>query len=361
MKVAPIHFALKKYGKDISHQICHTGQHYDDKMSRVFFEDLELPEPNYYLGVGSGSHAEQTARIMVEFERVVVTELPNLVVVVGDVNSTIACSLVAAKLNVRVAHIEAGLRSFDRTMPEEINRVLTDCLSDLLFVTERSGLENLMKEGVPSAKVFHVGNVMIDSVVRLLPRADKSRILVKLGVESRKYVLVTLHRPSNVDSSRSLHEIVGLLNVLAERLSIVFPVHPRTRANLDEYGLRSKLSSSILLTEPIGYVDFLALTKNAALILTDSGGIQEESTFLGVQCITLRENTERPITVEIGTNHLVGTDVERARDTALSVLAGNAKPGRIPELWDGKASERIALILRNSLLGRQTDSLLEIN
>ncbi len=361
MKVAPLHKAFKKYsGKNLNsgivHLICHTGQHYDEKMSKIFFEDLELPEPDFYLGVGSGSHSQQTAGVMLEFEKVLIKEKPDLVIVVGDVNSTIACSLVAAKMGIKIAHVEAGLRSCDRTMPEELNRLLTDQLSDFLFVTEKSGLDNLNKEGIPGEKVFFVGNVMIDSLINYLPKAGKSAVLDELKVSppaagnSGGYVLVTLHRPSNVDSKIFLTGLAGLLNTIAEKRKIVFPVHPRTRKNMEEWDIITNFSGNVIITEPIGYIDFLTLTKNAELIITDSGGIQEESTYLGVQCITVRENTERPVTVETGTNQLIGTDLKKVQKSALEVLNGNIKKGKIPELWDGKAAERIVDILMNSTI-----------
>lgn len=345
MKVAPIHKALKKHEDKITHLICHTGQHYDEKMSKVFFEDLELPQPDFYLGVGSGSHAEQTANVMVEFEKILLQEKPDIVLVVGDVNSTIACSLTAKKLHIKVVHVEAGLRSFDIKMPEEINRILTDRISDYLFVTEKSGLENLKKEGVPDDKVFFVGNVMIDSLIHYLPKSDKSEIQNDLGVEKGSYVLITLHRPSNVDTKESLEKLVCFLNTLSKERKVIFPIHPRTKNNLNKFELLVTLSSDIILTDPIGYVDFQALTKNAELVVTDSGGIQEETTYLGVQCITLRTSTERPSTVDVGTNQLIGIDLNKAETACLDVLSGNKKEGIIPELWDGKAAERIVEIL----------------
>jgi UDP-N-acetylglucosamine 2-epimerase (non-hydrolysing) len=345
MKVAPIHKSFLSYNGHVDHRICHTGQHYDENMSKIFFDDLELPHPDFYLGVGSGSHSVQTAKIMIEFEKVLLAEKPDMIIVVGDVNSTIACSLVASKLGVKVIHVEAGLRSFDRTMPEEINRILTDAISDYLFVTEPSGVRNLEKEGAPFSKVFHVGNVMIDSLVTYLPKTERSEIYSTLGVEKNRYILVTLHRPSNVDSEGFLRKLVLVLNSLSERMHVVFPVHPRTQKNMEQLKLDVQLSENVLMTEPTGYIDFLALTKDSALIITDSGGIQEESTFLGVQCITVRENTERPVTVELGTNHLVGTDLDAVQRTAGLVLDGHKKLGKIPELWDGKAAERITEIL----------------
>lgn len=352
MKVAPIHRAINKYNSQlhlkklpIIHLICHTGQHYDEKMSKVFFDDLELPKPDYYLGVGSGSHAEQTAKVMVEFEKVLLKEKPDLVLVVGDVNSTIACSLTAKKLHIKVAHVEAGLRSFDMDMPEEINRVLVDRISDYLFVTEKSGMKNLKREGVSDDKVFFVGHVMIDSVINYLPKAEISNILNQYNLMPQKFVLVTLHRPSNVDGKEQLTKLFSLLNKVADKRKVIFPIHPRTKKHLEEFGILNSLNTNIIFTEPIGYIDFLALTKNAELILTDSGGIQEESTFLGVQCITLRTTTERPITVELGTNQLLGNDLELAEKAAMEVLNGNKKIGKIPEKWDGNAAERIVEIL----------------
>lgn len=345
MKVAPIHKAFQKYNHDVKHLICHTGQHYDEKMSKVFFEDLEMPRPDYYLGVGSGSHAKQTANVMIEFEKILLSEKPDLIIVVGDVNSTVACSLVSSKLNIKVAHVEAGLRSFDRTMPEEINRLLTDAISDYLFVTEKSGLVNLEHEGIPKNKVYFVGNVMIDSLIQHLPKADESTVLKQYKLSPSDYILITLHRPSNVDSKEFLEELMVLFESLSSKCKIIFPIHPRTKKNLREAGYESKSYKNVILTEPIGYIDFLSLTKNAKLIITDSGGIQEESTYLGVQCITVRNNTERPITVEVGTNQLVGTDLKSVEKAASEVLSGKIKKGRIPELWDGKAAERISEIL----------------
>jgi UDP-N-acetylglucosamine 2-epimerase (non-hydrolysing) len=350
MKVAPIHKAfeeLKKKNKElkIDHLICHTGQHYDEKMSEIFFDELELPKPDFYLGVGSGTHAEQTAKVMIEFEKVLINEKPDLIIVVGDVNSTAACSIVAVKMGIKIAHVEAGLRSCDRTMPEEINRLLTDQIADYLFVTEKSGIENLKREGVSDNKIFFVGNVMIDSLVHYLPKSEKSNIRSELNIDTEKFVLITLHRPANVDSRDFLKELVSFLNDLAARRPIIFPIHPRTSKNLKKYNIAHLLSKNVHLTEPIGYIDFLCLTKNAELIITDSGGIQEESTYLGVQCITVRDNTERPITVEVGTNQLIGTDLGKVKRTALEVLEGKTKNGSIPELWDGHAAERIAAVL----------------
>lgn len=341
MKVAPLHLEFSKYKDQVTHLICHTGQHYDEKMSKVFFEELGLPKPDFYLGIGSGSHAVQTAGVMVAFEKILLAEKPDLVVVAGDVNSTIACSLVAVKMHIKVAHVEAGLRSWDRGMPEEINRILTDTISDLLFVTEDSGLQNLKKEGIADDKVFFTGNVMIDSLVSNLHRIDASGILQQLQLEPSAYILATIHRPSNVDHPDSLAGILRLLGKYAKGRKVVFPVHPRTRSNIKNFGLEQELVPELILTEPIGYIDFLNLVKNAGLIITDSGGIQEESTYLGVQCITLRDNTERPITVSHGTNHLAGTDIVKVDRLVAQVLDGNVKKGSIPPLWDGRAAERI--------------------
>ncbi|GMR25349.1 MAG: UDP-N-acetylglucosamine 2-epimerase (non-hydrolyzing) [Ignavibacteria bacterium] len=350
MKIAPIHRAFQKYKEEITHLICHTGQHYDEKMSKIFFDNLELPKPEFYLGVGSGSHAEQTGTIMIEFEKVLLKENPDLIIVVGDVNSTIACSLTASKLLLPTIHVEAGLRSFDRKMPEEINRILTDTIAEYLFVTEKSGLINLKNEGISEDKVFFVGNVMIDSLIHLLPKTKTSKILESLKIESQNFVLVTLHRPSNVDEKENLIALVNLLNNISSKRKVIFPIHPRTKNNLDAFGILSSLNSDVILTEPIGYIDFITLIKNCELILTDSGGIQEESTYLGIQCITIRTTTERPVTVEIGTNQLVGDDYAKAEQVVIEVLNGKKKQGEIPEKWDGKTAERISEIITDKLL-----------
>ncbi|MBC8042909.1 MAG: UDP-N-acetylglucosamine 2-epimerase (non-hydrolyzing) [Rhizobacter sp.] len=342
MKVAPFHHELVKRG-NFQSVILHTGQHYDEKMSQVFFTELGLPKPDIYLGVGSGSHAEQTAKVMVAFEKVLQDQIPDLVVVVGDVNSTLACSITAAKLLVPVAHIEAGLRSGDRTMPEEINRIVTDSISDLLFVSEPSGMHNLINEGVPDEKMFLVGNIMIDSLVTHLPKAMQSNVLMELGLKPKSYTLVTLHRPSNVDEPESLEKILRLFKAISEKSEIVFPIHPRTRKMFEQSGLTARVKEikGLHLVDPQGYIEFLRLMKEASLVLTDSGGVQEETTVLGVPCLTMRENTERPITVEVGTNELVGTDEDEVREAALGVLSGKGKAGKIPQLWDGHTAERI--------------------
>lgn len=339
MKVAPLHKEFKKY--EINHLICHTGQHFDQKMSTVFFDELEMPKPDFFLGIGGGSHAEQTAKIMIEFEKILIKEQPDLVIVVGDVNSTIACTITAVKLHIKVVHVEAGLRSFDRSMPEEINRLVTDVLADYLFVTEESGLTNLKHEGIADSKVFFSGNIMIDSLVNYTPKIEASTIFEKYHLEKGNYLLVTFHRPSNVDSAESLIELVSFLNAVGETKKVIFPIHPRTSQNLERFGLSSSLNKNIILTEPIGYIDFQALVRYAELIVTDSGGIQEESTYLGVQCITVRDNTERPSTVSIGTNQLIGTDLVKVAIAVKDVLGGKLKVGKIPELWDGRAAERI--------------------
>lgn len=340
MKMAPIIAALKKR-EDVQQILVHTGQHYDAKMSDVFFQDLGMPDPDVHLGVGSGSHAQQTAKIMVEIEPVLLREKPDVVVVAGDVNSTIGVALVAAKLGIAVAHVEAGLRSRDWTMPEEVNRVLTDRLSDLLFTPSRDGDENLAREGIDPSRVHFVGNVMIDSLRAALPRAKESQIHQRLELQKGNYALATLHRPANVDEPRALERLLSALSEVSQTLPVVFPIHPRTRARLPaDFQARG-----IKLIEPLGYLDFLALTAGARLVLTDSGGIQEETTALGVPCLTMRENTERPVTVEVGTNQLVGTDPARVIPAAREVLAGRGRKGSIPELWDGHAAERIADVL----------------
>lgn len=351
MKVAPLHKAFQRYAHSIRHRIVHTGQHYDAAMSKVFFEDLELPHPDFYLGVGSGSHAEQTAKVMVEFEKVLRQQKPDLVLVVGDVNSTVACSLVSVKMGVLVAHVEAGLRSFDRSMPEEINRLLTDAIADYLFVTEPSGVNNLKREGVAGSKIFLVGNVMIDSLAYYRQKAKSSNILEQLQLTPRAFTLVTLHRPSNVDDAANLEKILKVFESLSERTTIVFPIHPRTRKMIEQFGLNGRVGSlkNLKLIDPVGYLDFLNLMEHSQLVLTDSGGIQEETTYLGIPCLTLRENTERPITVEIGTNQLCGLDVERIVRASFDVFEGKTKHGSVPEFWDGKTAERIATILNDTI------------
>ncbi len=316
-------------------------------MSDAFFEDLEMPKPAEFLEVGSASHAEQTARIMVRFEKVCLERKPDLVLVAGDVNSTIACALTAAKCGIRVGHIEGGLRSFDRTMPEEINRIATDAICDYCFVTEQSGLDNLKKEGFAAERMFLVGNTMIDSLYHALPAARSCGMVQKLGLNSRNYALVTLHRPSNVDEPEQLRQILEILAELSRRRTVIVPLHPRTRKNVDLFGLRSVIEGApgLRVIEPLGYINFLALVLDADFVLTDSGGIQEETTALGIPCLTMRTTTERPITCQIGTNVLVRPEPEVLRQAIADVLDKPRKAGRIPPLWDGRAAERIAEIV----------------
>lgn len=343
MKVAPILRELGRGCYPFEPRLIHTGQHYDREMSEVFFRDLEIPTPNYHLEVGSGTHAEQTAKIMLRFEETCQHECPDLVMVVGDVNSTLACSIVAKKLQLPVAHVEAGLRSHDRSMPEEINRLVTDAISDYLFVTEPSGMENLLAEGKDPSRLFLVGHVMIDNLYRQLEKIQQMGNAAcsthALKSELVDYGVVTLHRPANVDDAAVLRDIMSALTTLAEEIPLIFPVHPRTRRRLEESGLT--LPAGIKFIPPLPYLDFLYLFKDARLVLTDSGGLQEETTALGIPCLTLRENTERPVTVSEGTNTIVGRDPERILRVARTILEGRGKSGRCPELWDGQAARRI--------------------
>ncbi|MBI5512260.1 MAG: UDP-N-acetylglucosamine 2-epimerase (non-hydrolyzing) [Deltaproteobacteria bacterium] len=346
MKVAPVLRALAERAPEVPRVLVHTGQHYDAGMSEVFFRELGIPPPDVHLGVGSGSHGAQTARVLEGFERYLLDapERPRGVVVVGDVNSTMACALASVKLGVPVAHVEAGLRSNDRAMPEEINRLVTDAVSDLLLTSEPSGAENLRREGIPEARVRFVGNVMIDTLVHELREARALSMGARLGLASGRHALITLHRPSNVDDPRRLASLVALLGAMAGRLTLVFPAHPRTRAALASGGLLARLEChpGVLLREPLSYRENLGLMESAAVVLTDSGGIQEESTFLGVPCLTLRANTERPVTVSQGTNTLVGEDLSRVPALLEDVLAGRYKKGAAIEGWDGRASVRVA-------------------
>ena len=407
MKAAPIIAAINEHNERISaisadgrerpdemirHILVHTGQHYDDLMSDSFFSDLKLPKPDVHLGVGSGSHAVQTAEIMKKFEEVLVEAKPDVVVVVGDVNSTLACALVAAKISFdsagsrpSIVHVEAGLRSFDRSMPEEINRVLTDHVSDLLFVTEESGLRNLRGEGIAPDRVHFVGNTMIDSLLAFKEKAEASTILEELGLRTQtgknaagnsinRYALLTLHRPPNVDNRDAFLNILAGLEELATDCPIVFPAHPRTQRRIKEFGLESHLGMNgtkikrdapesgnwrpgIILTDPLGYLDFLCLMKHATLVVTDSGGIQEETTCLGIPCVTVRENTERPVTVESGTNTIAGTKKESISD-AIRRQTGRRTNGGVPKKWDGQAATRIVDILirthHGKVLSRQS-------
>jgi UDP-N-acetylglucosamine 2-epimerase (non-hydrolysing) len=343
MKIAPIHREMLRREREFLPLIVHTGQHYDAAMSDSFFTDLDIPKPDFHLEVGSASHAVQTAKIMTEFEPVVLEQKPDWVLVVGDVNSTIACALVCAKLGIKVAHVEAGLRSRDRSMPEEINRILTDAISDLLLTTSEDADENLKAEGVAAEKIRFVGNVMIDSLFYNLKKAEESKIREELNLNGKDYAALTLHRPSNVDERQTLSGLLEAIAQISEKLPVIFPVHPRTKAKIEEFGFGERIeSSNIKLIEPLGYIDFLRLYSGARVVLTDSGGIQEETTALGIPCLTLRENTERPITIEMGTNILVGTNAEKITQTAFEVLENASnKAAKIPPLWDGRAAERI--------------------
>lgn len=349
MKAAPIYRALQKYPEEFQCRIVHTGQHYDSQMYHIFFQELELPEPEIYLKVGSGLHGEQTGNVMIRYEEVVLENKADLTLVVGDVNSTMACSLVAVKLHAKVGHVEAGLRSRDWSMPEEVNRVVTDSVADLLFTTSKDADENLKNEGIPAKKIYFVGNTMIDSLNYYLPRVDSLPVLESLNLESRNFVLITIHRPSNVDRTDVFRGLFEALGEIQKRLPVVFPIHPRSRKMMDEFGLNKSLSclQNLKIIDPLGYLDFLKLQKEAALVLTDSGGIQEETTVLGVPCLTLRDNTERPVTIIEGTNDLVGSDPGKIVDKAVAILDGERKEGKIPELWDGHAAERIVDILKN--------------
>lgn len=348
IKTAPLIREMNKH-KEIRQVLVHTGQHYDEAMSKAFFEDLEIPKPDINIGVGSASDVAQTAKIMLGFEKILAKERPDLVVVVGDVNSTFAAAITAKKCGIKVAHIEAGLRSFDMAMPEEINRILTDHMSDFLFTTEESGNKNLINEGIEKNKIFFVGNVMIDTLLNHKEKAKKSKIMSKLKLDKNNYCVLTLHRPSNVDNKKSLNYILDILTEIQKNLKIVFPVHPRTMKNIKKFKLGEKVKNlgNLVLSEPLGYLDFLCLMSNSKFVITDSGGIQEETTVLGVPCITLRSNTERPVTLEQGTNMLVSTDKNKIIDASNRIIEGADARGRIPELWDGKASKRIIDILLN--------------
>jgi UDP-N-acetylglucosamine 2-epimerase (non-hydrolysing) len=362
MKIAPLIEALRDY-PDVEITLLHTGQHYDYRMSALFFRQLEIPAPDIYLGVGGGTHAEQTAKIMLALEPILFSNRADLVIVVGDVNSTLAVSLTAAKLNIKIAHIEAGLRSFDRTMPEEINRTLTDHLSSLLFTTCEEGNKNLRHEGIAEEKIHFVGNVMIDTLIKYKDKTSFEKTIERLNLspaynrgELERYALITLHRPSNVDDKGTLSAILEALSEIASEAAVIFPAHPRTVKKIEQFNLNRFISdkevvkNKVTLFPPLGYLDFISLMKKASLVLTDSGGIQEETTFLKIPCLTLRENTERRITITIGTNKLVGKDKERITAEAKKVLKEGGEGGEIPPLWDGKASLRIARIISESRL-----------
>lgn len=350
MKMAPIIEAMDRRPGYFDHRLVHTGQHYDDRMSHAFFVDLGMPRPDIDLNVGSGTHAEQTARIILAFEKVCQSEKPDLVIVVGDVNSTLACALTARKLGIQVAHIEAGLRSRDMTMPEEINRLCTDVLCDYLFTTDRFANENLLREGIDPDRVFFVGNVMIDTLMKHRAKAESLTLMRDLGLEPNRFATLTLHRPANVDDRKTLLGILEALSEVSQDLPIIFPIHPRTRKMAEQFGFGRFFTSGgkprgLWLTEPLGYLEFLHLNMHARMVFTDSGGLQEETTALGVPCLTLRHNTERPITCIEGTNRLVGNSKDDIIKAARSILQGEKAFGKIPEKWDGRAAERIVTVL----------------
>ena len=349
MKIAPLMRAYKQYNDSINPVLVHTGQHYDETMSKTFFEQLDIPRPDVNLGVGSGSHAEQTAKIMMSFEKLIKDAKPDIVVVVGDVNSTMACSITAAKFGIKTAHVEAGLRSFDMTMPEEINRKVTDSICDYLFTTEESAGENLRNEGVKEDKIFFVGNVMIDTLSYYLDKIKDMALPVN-GITENNYATITIHRPSNVDNRPVLKRIISALEKIQKDIPVIFPMHPRTRKNIDQFGLSEKVLGmpNLIITEPIGYLEFLRLNKTAKLVLTDSGGLQEETTYLSIPCLTIRENTERPVTIDIGTNVLTGSNPDSILAEYEKIMNGNFKRGRIPYLWDGHTAERIVEKLAES-------------
>ncbi len=348
IKILPIINELRR--KKLEFKLVHTGQHYDYNMSEIFFNDLEIPEPDIHLNVGSASHAIQTAKIMIEFEKILLKEKPSIVIVVGDVNSTLACALVAKKLFIKVAHVEAGLRSFDERMPEEINRLLTDRISDFLFTTEKSAEINLRREGIDPTKFFFVGNVMIDTLIMNLDKANKSNYYEKFNLEKGSYALITIHRPSNVDLKEDLRKVVKILNFVQKKIKLIFPIHPRTKQSLIKYNfMQNLLKENIIIIEPIGYLNFLNLMLNAKLIITDSGGIQEEASYLKIPVLTLRKNTERPITIEKGTNILIGNDFNKLTINLDEILAKSYKKGQEIEKWDGKTSQRIVEIIEGEL------------
>ncbi len=348
MKIAPVMTAMEKSNK-IEPLLLHTGQHYDEKMSSLFFEELNIRKPDIYLGVGSDTHAKQVAKIMEKFDDVAAEVKPDAILVVGDVNSTMACSIVAAKLGIKIIHLEAGLRSYDRTMPEEINRIVTDSLADLLLTPSEDGTANLLKEGVDKSKIHLVGNIMIDTLFHFLPLAEKSKIMAEHNLKKDEYALVTLHRPSNVDEKESLSAILNTLKIIQQNLKIVFPVHPRTTHKIRDFGLENLVSSmpNLIITEPIGYLDFQKLMSNSKFVITDSGGIQEETTALKIPCITVRENTERPVTIWEGSNELAGTDMKKVLELSQKAINNNWKESKIPNLWDGKTSSRVVSAIEN--------------
>jgi UDP-N-acetylglucosamine 2-epimerase (non-hydrolysing) len=346
MKIAPILESIEEY-PNLEPLLVHTGQHYDYEMSQIFFEDLDIPEPDVYLDVGSGSHAVQTGKVMMAFEEVATEHKPDIILVVGDVNSTLACTLVGAKLCIPVAHVEAGIRSFDRTMPEEINRVLTDAISDYLFTPTEDADKNLKKEGIPEEKIFLVGDVMIDTLMKYKEKALSNTVLSEFGLEDRSYALMTLHRPFNVDVKVNFVDILDALAEIQQRIKIIFPMHPRTEARVEEFGLSNMISNmeNLLVIEPLGYLRFMALMVNAKFVLTDSGGMQTETTVLNIPCLTLRENTERPETIREGTNILVGSDTQLIIEESAKILDDKGKVGTYPDVWDGHTAQRVVEII----------------
>ncbi|MFC1888047.1 non-hydrolyzing UDP-N-acetylglucosamine 2-epimerase [Candidatus Cloacimonadota bacterium] len=352
MKMAPLYKQFSKFADQFQVKLIHTGQHYDERMSKFFFDDLKLPEPDEYLEVGSGSHGEQTAKIMERYEAVLVQDKPDLVIVAGDVNSTIACALDAAKLHIPVAHLEAGLRSFDRSMPEELNRLMTDAISDFLLIPSRDAELNLLNEGVSKEKIHFVGNIMIDSLIQYKDKAEESNILNELGLVADStitdYVLITMHRPSNVDTEESLRIILKTFQILSEQIKLVFPIHPRALKNIRKFGMEDdfRAIANLALIEPVGYYDFMKLQMYSRFILTDSGGIQEESTYFGIPCLTVRDNTERPITITEGTNELIELSETKILEASTKILKGSFKTGTIPEKWDGRTAERIVELFK---------------
>jgi len=350
MKIAPILEGMSEYPK-LEPLLIHTGQHYDYEMSQIFFEELDIPKPDVHLNVGSGTHAVQTGKIMTAFEEVAFEQKPDLILVVGDVNSTLACTLVGAKLCIPVAHVEAGIRSFDRTMPEEINRIMTDSVSDYLFTPIKDANENLAKEGIPAEKVFLVGDVMIDTLLKYKDMASSDGILETLGLEKQSYVLMTLHRPFNVDVEESFVGILDALSEIQSRIKIIFPSHPRTKARIEKFGLSDKVAKmeNLIMVEPLGYLKFMGLMINSKFVLTDSGGMQTETTVLNIPCLTMRENTERPETINAGTNILVGNDPRLIVEESMKILDGNGKKGTYPNLWDGHAARRIAEVINEKI------------
>jgi UDP-N-acetylglucosamine 2-epimerase (non-hydrolysing) len=349
MKAAPLLNELKKHSDSFETTLIHTGQHYDRNLSQLFFDDLKMPEPDIYLGAGSGTHAQQTSAVMVAIEEAFFKLKPDLTIVFGDINSTLATAVVAAKLHIKLAHVEAGLRSFDNRMPEEINRIVTDRLSDFLFVTEQVGIDNLLNEGVPEDKMFLCGNIMIDSLKQNIQIAEKSDILSKLSIEENNYITVTLHRPSNVDDSMILNKIINCLTDISKKTKVVFPCHPRTVSKIKEFGINNIDQNNLKIIEPLGYLDFLKLVSHSKLVISDSGGLQADTTFLNVPCLTLRDTTEQPSTIEFGTNQLCGTDPDLIKKAVDKIITGEKKKRSLPPLWDGETSVRIVKILKDKM------------